>query len=600
MTTPLHIGSEKSTLIGRVRHVLGARITAELDEEVAGTTPIYRGRVYHIGQVGSLVRVPQGTNDLIGAVTMLGIAELVSPTEPAIIPQQGDRWIQFQLLGELDALGRFHRGVGTYPSVDDPVHFATHTQLAAIYPKPAPGRIRVGTLSTSRGDVVNLELGRMVMRHSAVVGSTGSGKSSTVARILQAICGSGMNRANVVVIDPHGEYSAALKGQATVRSVMEKGDDGLFVPYWALGMDDLLHVFGRGAEKNITIRNRFQDLVLHERQEFLKKAKWDIPRPEDITVDTPVPFDIRAVWHQLDFDNNATYPQQAGQGDPCVETKGIPETLTPTKFKPYALGSVAPFKGKTHGHYSPLPDRLRVKLTDPRFSFLAREWPDPSQEDPLPRCISKWLGETKPVSILDFGGVPGEAADVAIGAILTLLFEAAAASPPDKGIGRSRPIWVVLEEAHRFLGKSAPMSANLAREAAERIAREGRKHGIGIMIVSQRPSELSDTVLSQCGSIIAMRLTNPTDQGSVKAALPDDVASMAESLPALRTGEALVTGEAIVLPSRVLIDRPSPEPHASDPPITSWNGAAAENDVKTAVHFWRGGARAKVEPEKGK
>src|SRR5438552_4019436 len=144
------------TLIGRIRHVLGAQITAELDSDVAGTTPVYRGRVYHLGQIGSLVRVPQGTIDLIGAVTMLGIAELIPPGPPAAVPQTGDRWIQFQLLGEIDAFGTFRRGVSTYPAIDDEVHFATHEQIASIFPPPGPGRVRIGSLSTTYGDPIHL------------------------------------------------------------------------------------------------------------------------------------------------------------------------------------------------------------------------------------------------------------------------------------------------------------------------------------------------------------------------------------------------------------------------------------------------------------
>jgi DNA helicase HerA-like ATPase len=192
------------------------------------------------------------------------------------------------------------------------------------------------------------------------------------------------------------------------------------------------------------------------------------------------------------------------------------------------------------------------------------------------------------VSVLDFSGVPSEAADVAIGAVLTLLFEVAVACPPEKGIGRARPVWIVLEEAHRFIGEKVGTTAGAAKVAAERIAREGRKYGLGLLVVSQRPAELSETALSQCGTIISMRLSNPGDQSRVKAALPDTVANLAEALPALRTGEALVTGEAVSLPTRAMIERPNPEPRASDPEFSSWLGARKANEVDYAVARWRG------------
>jgi hypothetical protein len=584
------------TLFGRVRHVLGAQVTAELLPDVAGTTPVYRGRVYQVGQIGSLVRIPQGTIDLIGAVTMLGIAELVTPTEPALVPQQGDRWIQFQLLGELDAFGRFQRGVSAYPGIEDPVHFATHEQVRAIFPPPSEGMIKLGSLSTSRGDSVHLDLGRLVMRHSAVVGSTGSGKSSTVARILQSVVASGLKRANVVVIDPHGEYADAIGDHGVVHSIGDTSSSQLSVPYWALPLDDLLQVYSRGTVISPVVKSRLQELVFRERQAFLTDAAWSAPSPQDITVDTPVPFDLRRVWHRLDYENRATYRQQGGQGQPCELNPGSADALVPAEFAVYGLGSTAPFKGRTYGHYSPLPDRLRTRMSDPRFAFLSREWPDPTQADPLPVCIRNWLGGREPISVLDFAGVPAEAADVAIGVILNLIFVAATSSAADEGVGRARPILVVLEEAHRFLGRSTASSAGLAREAVERIAREGRKYGVGLMLVSQRPAELSDTALSQCGTIIAMRLTNPTDQSSVRSALPDAITGLAEALPALRTGEALVTGEAITLPSRVLVDRPNPEPRATDPAIDSWSGEPTENDVEPAIARWRGMAPGSAAP----
>ena len=575
-----------ATAIGRVRHVLGSRITAELFRDVAGTTPLFEGRIYHLGQIGSLVRIPHGTLQLLGAVTMIGMAELAGPPPPSFMPEQGDRWIQFQLLGQIDGLGRFQRGVGTYPALDDPVHFATAKELAAIYPPPGGSHVRLGSLSTARGDAVSLDLSKLVVRHSAVVGSTGSGKSSTVARLIQAVVEAGYSRANIVVIDPHGEYSSALAHQALVESVMGPGAS-LFVPYWALSVEDLLRVFGAGAATT-AVKSRVHELVVEARRDFLSKAGWAGPPTEDVTGDTPVPFDVRDVWYKLDFENRATYEKANGQGDVQVTNAGDAQRLHRASFQPYSLGSAAPFRGPQFGMYAPVPDRMRTRLLDPRFAFLRRTWPDPSEPDPLPESIAGWLGGDRPISVLDFSGVAPEAADVAIGVVLSLLFEVAAASTTESGVGRSRPLLIVLEEAHRFLGGKVTASAGLAREAAEQIAREGRKYGVGLMLVSQRPSELSDTVLSQVGSILALRLTNPTDQATVKSALPDVIADLAEALPSLRTGEALITGEAIALPSRVLVDRPVPEPAAADPSIDPWHGEILKNDLNEAVARWRG------------
>jgi len=575
------------TLIGRVRHVMGATVTVELLEDVAGSAPLYEGGVYHVGQIGSLVILPQGPIRLIAAVTMLGISELTVPTEPAHIPQQGERWLKVQLLGELDALGKFQRGVSIFPSLDDDVHFATSPELAAMYPPEAEGFIPVGRLSTSRSHVLRLDLPKLVTRHTSVLGSTGSGKSSTVATIIQAVLRHGFERANIVVIDPHGEYAAAFGSSANVMSVDGEGSAALSIPYWALGLEDLLRAYiGSGSSNNPVIRNKVSELVLEKRREYLQASGWSSPSPDDITVDTPIPYDLREVWYELDFLNRAVAIGSKTSGNYAVIDPGNAKSLTPAAFQPYAPGG--PFQNTYYGHYSPLPDRMVVRLKDPRFSFLSRTFPEPTESDPLPECLSQWLGIKSPISVLDFSGVPSEAADVAIGAVLNLLFEIAVACPPDEGIGRARPVWIVIEEAHRFIGEKVSETAGAAKQASERIAREGRKYGLGLMVVSQRPAELSETALSQCGTFISMRLTNPGDQNRIKSALPDTLANLAEALPSLRTGEALVTGEAITLPSRALIDRPHPEPSASDPALDSWHGEGAENEVKLAVARWRG------------
>jgi hypothetical protein len=564
---------------------LGSLVTAELLEGITGTTPLFRGRVYYLGQIGSIVRIPHGTIDLLGTVTMVGIAEVVGPQTPASMPTQGDRWIQFQLLGELDATGKFGRGVSAYPSMDDSVHFATIEILRAIYPSPGGQWIHIGSLSSMTSEAIAIDSSRLVMRHSAIVGSTGAGKSSAVARIIQSLISSGYRRANIVVIDPHGEYSAALGNWASVHKVVGEGSS-LSIPYWALGLDDTIRVFARPNERAET-KQRIQELMTQLRREFLGNAKWPNLDVADVSADSPTPYDIRKLWYLMDFENNATYPKVGDQGDACVEGEGSATDLAPARFKSYGQGGAAPFKGKRHGAWQTLPEKIRNRLLDPRFQFLRREWPDAASPDPLVPVLQQWLGGDRPVSVLDLSGAASEAADVAIGVILSLLFELAVASTSDKGIGRGRPVLIVLEEAHRYLGKNASPAANLACIAAEQIAREGRKYGVGMMAVSQRPAELSDVVLSQVGTIMSLRLTNSIDQSTIRSALPDAVANIAESLPALRTGEALITGEAIPLPSRCMLDRPDPPPQADDPTLKSWLGAESPNDLDAAVANWR-------------
>jgi hypothetical protein len=570
--------------IGRIRHVLGSTVTVELDASLAGVAPIWEGLLQPVGQLGSLVRIPQGPVTIVASVTLIGVAELAKPLPPSSAAPIGDRWLQAQLLGEVDSLGVFHRGVGTYPGLDDPVLFATNDDLRAVFPAPGPGRVRIGRVASAADTPVTLDASRLIVRHGAIVGSTGAGKSSAASLLLQQIA-SQWPAANVVVVDPHGEYQAALGASARVLSVLGSGETLLPVPYWALPATDIITALV-GTAEGATTRSIFGELVTKWRREYAEGHPWvTLPLPM-IGPDTPIPFDIRQVWHALHYENSATYAKQNGEGAVMEKTAGDANTLTPTTFEMYGLGAASPFRGPRYGVHGSFPDRLRLRLKDPRFGFLLQpDARDAATADPLLDVVCDWLGADKPVSVLDFSGVPSEAADLAIGLVLQLILELAVRGRGD-GIGRARPVLVVLEEAHRYLGEAASVRA--ARDAANRIAREGRKHGVGLLLVTQRPSELPPTALSQVGTIIALRLTNGGDQSTVRAALPDSIAGLADALPSLRTGEAIVAGEAIALPTRVQLDPPSPWPSASDPDLNGWEGIARVNDLAPALGRWRG------------
>ncbi|GJM36655.1 MAG: ATPase [Acidimicrobiales bacterium] len=570
--------STDGTRIGRVRQVLGSTVTVELSPELAGTAPLWRGRVVPVGQVGSIVRIPQGSITLLGSVVLVGISELSPPLAPAHSIEQGKRWLQVQLLGEVDGLGSFHRGVSIYPGLDDEVHFSTSDDLASVYPPAGAERVSVGVLAAAPDVPLTLDASRLVTRHSAVVGSTGSGKTSAVATLLQRF-EADWPSANIVVVDPHGEYASAVGDAGSVLSVGSDLATQLQIPYWALPASRLLSVLC-GVESR-TVADRFAELVVEARREFAIAAEWLDMEAESITADTPIPYDLRAVWYRLDYDNRATIRDRA-TGDLALVDSGDAAALVAATFEPHALGNAAPFKGATFGHYNPAPDRLRLRLTDSRFDFFLAI-PDPTEPDSLPGLAARWLGAHRPVSVLDFSGVPFEVADVAIGLVLDLLFELGVRST-GSGIGRPRPVLFVLEEAHRYL------RGGLAQAAADRIAREGRKYGIGLMMVSQRPSELPETSLAQCGTIIALRLTNGADQSAVRAALPDAVAGLAGVLPSLRTGEALVSGEAVILPTRVQIHRPNPQPQAGDPNLDSWRSVPSGSvELADSIDGWRRG-----------
>jgi hypothetical protein len=526
--------------------------------------------------------------DLIGSVSLVGIAELSGAPAPAETVQHDERWLQIQLVGEIDrATGRFHRGVGSYPGLDDAVHFATAAQLTAIFPAPGDEYLPLGFLAAAEEVPVCLNAARLVTRHAAIVGSTGSGKTSAVASLLQGFVNGGWNAANIVVIDPHGEYATALGNEASVRSVLGAGDTKLRVPYWALPALDILKIFV-GATGSATFSNRFSELVGQARKQFVADSTWLNIDPSAITADTPVPFDIRPIWHTLDSENRETRmvkndPATAAQ---CRTEAGDAQSLRSAKYLAYGPGGQPPHQSPLYGMYGVTPDLLRLGLLNPQLAFFQEPQGTIEGPDPLIAVLQEWLGKDKPVSVLDFSGVPALAADLAIGVILNLLFEISIRSEKGgTGVGRASPVFVVLEEAHRYLGESA---SALTRNSANKIAREGRKYGIGLMLVTQRPTELPETALAQCGTLISLRLSNTSDQGSIRAALPDSVTGLAAVLPSLRTGEAIVTGEAVVLPARALLTRPNPEPHAEDPSLKPWRGQPVAPDLQASLQQWRG------------
>jgi hypothetical protein len=288
----------------------------------------------------------------------------------------------------------------------------------------------------------------------------------------------------------------------------------------------------------------------------------------------------------LDSENRETREVANDEKTVAIEKAGDAQHLQSTRFRPYAPGSRAPFKGPMFGMYSVTPDILRLGLRNPQLAFFQEPAGTTEGPDPLIAVIQEWLGNESPVSVLDFSGVPATAADLAIGVILNLLFEVCLRGEKGgPGVGRASPVLVVLEEAHRYLGSGANV---LTCNAANRIAREGRKYGIGLMVVTQRPTELPETALAQCGTLIALRLANTSDQATIRAALPDTVAGLAAVLPSLRTGEAIVSGESVVLPARALLALPRPKPQADDPSLEPWRREPAKPDLSSSIRDWRG------------
>jgi len=563
-----------------------------LAESLASGLAIIGGHTYRVGQVGSFVRIPQGYQDLYGVVSEVGAT--AAPTTSGSEGEDSGRWLRVELAGE--AIGEyFERGLSQHPNIHDTVHIVTETDLRRIYGGGGDDQIVIGTLSSAENIAVRLSLDSLVTRHSAILGSTGSGKSTTVASLLRSIVqpadgAQGSPAARVLLLDIHGEYTRALADIARVFSALpDMGQEPLFVPYWALEAGELLEFIAGGLNEN-------QEIAFTDKLQELKAAKLAHSPlagldPQSLTVDSPVPFSLKRLWYDL-FDFEIATFEGPKRDIPAKISDGDSETLTPSQYKPHGMGAAGPFLNQSAKGIRRQLNLLRSRLLDRRYDFILHpgQW-EPNREGEakadLDMLLQGWLGHDRQITILDLSGVPSAVLVRLISSILRIVYEALFWSREKTEGGILRPLLVVMEEAHRYLG---PDSGTVASDIVKRIAKEGRKYGIGAMLVSQRPAEVDETVLSQCGTIVALRLSNPADRARVKGALPDNLAGLMDLLPVLRTGEAIIAGEAARLPvrCRVALPKESHQPRSADPRVTeAWSHRRTSEGYDRVVASWR-------------
>lgn len=581
------------TLLGHVGAVTGASVSVRQFEGIASGIAIIGGKSYRVGQVGSFVRIPQGYHDLYGIISDVGANS--TPETLRDLGSRGERWMTVSLVGEVIE-ATFERGISQYPAINDQVHLVTEEDLARIYGTTESGQVTIGRLSGAESIPVRVDLDKLVTRHSAVLGSTGAGKSTTVASLLRSISvgqsgGVSFPSARVLLIDIHGEYGKALKSAAKIFRVSPQEDEHpLYVPYWALDVNELMpFLLGKTEEKSITA---IHDKILAAKLAVHKAKKYKGADENSLTADSPIPFSLKQLWFDL-IDPEIKTWNNAARTDSAIITQGVAETLTPPVYPLPALGSAAPFANNV-GVLSIRKqlDQLRSRLLDKQFDFMLHpgDW-EPGlngvPKNDLPELLNDWFGHDKPITVLDLSGVPSAVLLRLIGGILNILYEALFWGREMPEGGRERPLLVVMEEAHRYLGRE---TSGPARELVQRIVKEGRKFGVGAMIVSQRPSEIDETILSQCGTFFSLRLSNSSDRHKVQAALPDSLSGLVDSLPVLRTGEAIITGEAAKLPIRCRVTLPPADqrPTSEDPFVAStWSAVRAKDNYENVVAAWR-------------
>lgn len=586
------------TLIGYVDSVKGGVVTIRLRD--LPTFMMVSGRSYRVGQIGAFLRIPLGYTQLYAVCTLVGAA--AAPTREDVGAPLGHRWLSATLFGESIG-GVFERGVSQYPTIKDEVHLVTLQDMRVIYGSTEQERaITVGHIAASSGIAGNLDLGRLVTRHTAVVGSTGSGKSNLLAVLLEAIATQGYPSARALVIDPHGEYGSAVGQYGQVFRIKhdpEKEELPLYIPYWALPFDELKQICL--GEMQPASEAAIRDEIT-SRKRLSATTVQNAPPDTAITADSPIPFSIKKLWFDLDDYERRTFEDRGGEKLCELVEEGDPEILKPNSYPNAGLGSKAPFLNPYPRRIPKQLDLLRSRLQDSRYSFLFQPGEDLTPDldgkinKDLDKLVASWIGHDKPITVLDISGLPSETLSSIVGTLLRIIYDMLFWAIDLPVSGRKQPLLVVLEEAHVFLPEGRDSSAH---RTISRIAKEGRKYGVGLCVVTQRPVEIDTTVISQCGTMIALRLTNNSDRSTVEAAMPDDLGALSGMLPALRTGEGLVIGEAMPIPSRIQFFRARKRPHGDDPEMPdAWREPRpVPEHYASALINWRHQANIETEEE---
>lgn len=521
-------------------------------------------------KVGSYLRIADNENAI-----MIAIIENFSIE----VKENGERSYNIEALPLGMIIGNeFVRGGDTIAIPPKKVEPATKEDIKKIFMESVgeDEKFLFSKLSSDQEISIPVNGNKFFNKHIAIVGSTGSGKSNTVCKIIQNAIKEksgnfALNNSHIIIFDIHSEYRSAFPN-ANFLSI-----DNLTLPYWLMNSEELEEILlDTGERDNYNQSSIFRTLVTENKMMHNREER-------KIFYDTPVFFDIDEITNAVNNLKNETYNAKNNSrymindgsyklpsDRKTEETSGI-ELTEEERIKKYFQKELKfyPIKAQniTKGDYNDgtldkFSVRLRAKVTDKRLDFLfGKKTKEITFEEVLKQLMGYGNEEKTNVTIIDLSSVPFEVLSITVSLISRLIFEYGyyykryrCNIDKDENINNDIPFLLVYEEAHKYVPKSELTKYRSSQKAIERIAKEGRKYGITLMLASQRPSEISETIFSQCNNFIAMRLTNPNDQGYVKRLLPDTLGNLIEKLPSLSAGEALLIGEAIVMPSVVRID----------------------------------------------
>ena len=533
------IGGDVAALpIGVVTNITGANSQVGLDrtalEALAGHADT---AIAMAGQIGSQIKIRVGSSWLVASIRSVRFDDRIDGMIVAQIDYLGEA-DEEKLTGKLY---RFRRGVTRYPLPGANVYPVSAADMKQIYSADDRPHIEIGSVYPTRNIRAALYVDALLGKHFALLGSTGTGKSTSAALILHRICQLAP-QGHVVMIDPHGEYGAAFKHSGELFDV-----SNLQMPYWLMNFEEHCEVLltSQGDQRLIDTDILAKCLLAAKAK---SRAAQEITK---LTVDAPIPYLLSDLTNILQ--------QEMGKMD--------------------RAGDTAP--------YLRLKTKVEEVRSDPRFAFMFSGMLVADNMTTFLARMFRMPSDGKPISIIDVSGVPSEITSVVVSVLARLVFDFAIWSRDEE----KQPVLLICEEAHRYVPNERNADASSVGRILSRIAKEGRKSGVSLGLITQRPSDLAEGVLSQCGTIITMRLNNDRDQAFVRAAMPEGSRGFLDSIPALRNRECVICGEGVSTPIRVNLDtlEEHKRPASSDPVFTElWRKSGGEEQaIERTVRRWR-------------
>lgn len=594
-----------SLRIGKIVEVSGNQIRIELDVKITELTRSVYGQIYSVGQIGSIIKIHFGRKILFAYVRMLRMQSdiLAEEGKTTILPGDDKRILEADLFGQgiwsqKNEKLSFTRGIETYPLPLQDALICLNDELESIYRAAedlheieSNPMVPIGNYVGGNNAVCRANIDKLFGHHCAILGSTGSGKSGTVASILHAVLSHQVKSKTIspriVIIDPHGEYAKAFGEKAVVYKAYNEASaksvktEQLKLPYWLMSSDEFRSlVIGKTEFEATSQTNMVYQAVTYARllNTGLVENVGDDPVGE---ANSEIPTEGKTENDILNFDRDKPIPFLLSEFVKHVDKvqgrkAGKPDKLPPSDSNRQKIESIL--------------KKLKVLRSNPQLSFLMDEYGENSPT--LEAILHQFVGniEDKNLRIIDISGLPNEVAGPLTALIARLLFQYKLWQTREER--EKDPVLFICEEAHRYVPNHGEAQYKEAQEAVRRIAKEGRKYGIGLMLISQRPSDVESTVLSQCNSWIILRLTNSNDQEHVAKFLPDSLVGLTKMLPSLTRREAIFVGEASALPSRIRIKKLLPEqlPDSNDISfVKGWgNEPTKEDELKKISNRWIG------------